>query len=171
MAESDAVVGLCPTTEANLGDGIFPAEPFVRAHGHFGVGSDSHVSVSPVEELRWLEYGQRLISERRNRLGRRGESVGLSLYQAALEGGARALGQPVGALDVGQRADLVVLDGDHPLLMGGVDTLLDRWLFAGSSAMVQDVMVGGQWRVRHGQHPGEADAARAFITALQGLQD
>jgi len=170
MAESNAVVGLCPTTEANLGDGIFPAEPFVKAHGHLGVGSDSHVSVSPVEELRWLEYGQRLLSERRNRLASRGESVGLSLYQSALEGGARALGQPVGAIAPGYRADLLVLDGDHPLLATAGDAVLDRWLFAGGDTMVRDVMVAGRWLVREGHHPGEAAAASAFVAALRGLQ-
>jgi len=171
MAESNVVVGLCPTTEANLGDGIFPAEPFVRAHGHLGVGSDSHVSVSPVEELRWLEYGQRLLSERRNRLASWGESVGMALYQSALEGGARALGQPVGAIAPGYRADLLVLDGEHPLLASAADKALDRWLFAGSETMVRDVMVAGRWLVRERHHPGEQAAAAAFLAALRGLQE
>ncbi|MFQ6018586.1 MAG: formimidoylglutamate deiminase, partial [Kiloniellaceae bacterium] len=100
LARSDAVAGLCPTTEANLGDGVFPAPAYLAAGGAFGIGSDSHVSVSPIEELRWLEYGQRLIHRRRNLLagGAAAPSVGALLYRGALGGGARALGRPIGRL-------------------------------------------------------------------------
>ncbi|HLQ85265.1 MAG TPA: formimidoylglutamate deiminase, partial [Salinisphaeraceae bacterium] len=97
IASSGAVAGLCPTTEANLGDGIFPAQDFFAAGGRLGIGSDSHVSVSVAEELRWLEYAQRLISQHRNRLATADmPSVGRFLYDQALAGGAQALGQPVG---------------------------------------------------------------------------
>ena len=107
MGHSEAVVGLCPTTEANLGDGIFPAQEFLAANGAFGVGSDSHVSVSALEELRWLEYGQRLKHERRNRLSNRPE-VADTLYTASLQGGAQAMGQHVGSIAAGKRATLKV---------------------------------------------------------------
>ncbi len=106
MARSGAVAGLCLTTEANLGDGIFPAVNFLAQGGRMGIGSDSHVSLSVVEELRWLEYGQRLRDQRRNRLyGANQPMVGRTLYDAALSGGAQALGQPVGELAVGKRSD------------------------------------------------------------------
>lgn len=171
LAESGAVVGLCPITEANLGDGLFAAREFLARGGRFGIGSDSQVSVSPVEELRWLEYGQRLRDRRRSRLAMEAQpALGQALYQAALAGGAQALGQPVGALQVGRRADLLVLDGESPYLAAASeDQLLDRWLFAGSDRQVRDVMVAGHWVVRHGRHVGEARSARAFARVLAEL--
>jgi formimidoylglutamate deiminase len=148
MGHSEAVVGLCPTTEANLGDGIFPAQEFIAANGCFGIGSDSHVSVSALEELRWLEYGQRLKHERRNRLSAPGKpEVADTLYAGALQGGAQALGKKIGAIEAGARADLVVLDGAHPMLAHvAPEKLLGRWLIGGNDAWVKGVMVGGTWR-------------------------
>ena len=168
MARSRAVAGLCPTTEANLGDGLFPAVEFMAEGGVLGIGSDSHVSLSVVEELRWLEYGQRLKHERRNRLYGANKHVAGHLYRASLQGGAQALGQKMGAIKVGHRADLVVLDGQHPLLahVGG-DDILGRWLFAGLNRMVKDVMVGGDWVVQDGRHGDEIEAGRAFAAAVK----
>ncbi|WP_165670217.1 formimidoylglutamate deiminase [Metapseudomonas otitidis] len=169
MARSGAVAGLCLTTEANLGDGIFPAVDFLARGGRLGIGSDSHVSVSVVEELRWLEYGQRLRDQRRNRLYRPEQpQVGRTLFDAALAGGAQALGQPVGALAVGSRADWIVLDGTDPYLATAEgDALLNRWLFAGGDRQVRDVMVGGRWVVRNGHHPAEEATAWAFAEVLR----
>lgn len=169
MARSGAVAGLCLTTEANLGDGIFPAVDFLAHGGRLGIGSDSHVSVSVVEELRWLEYGQRLRDQRRNRLHRPEQpQVGRTLFDAALAGGAQALGQPVGALAVGSRADWIVLDGTDPYLATAEgDALLNRWLFAGGDRQVRDVMVGGRWVVRNGHHPAEEATAWAFAEVLR----
>ncbi|MDI6529287.1 formimidoylglutamate deiminase [Pseudomonas otitidis] len=169
MAHSGAVAGLCLTTEANLGDGIFPAVDFLARGGRLGIGSDSHVSVSVVEELRWLEYGQRLRDQRRNRLYRPEQpQVGRTLFDAALAGGAQALGQPVGALAVGNRADWIVLDGTDPYLATAEgDALLNRWLFAGGDRQVRDVMVGGRWVVRNGHHPAEEATAWAFAEVLR----
>ena len=169
MARSGAVAGLCLTTEANLGDGIFPAVDFLSQGGRLGIGSDSHVSVSVVEELRWLEYGQRLRDQRRNRLYRPEQpQVGRTLFDAALAGGAQALGQPVGALAVGSRADWIVLDGTDPYLATAEgDALLNRWLFAGGDRQVRDVMVGGRWVVRNGHHPAEEATAWAFAEVLR----
>lgn len=170
MARSKAVAGLCPTTEANLGDGLFPAVEFLAAGGRLGIGSDSHVSLSVVEELRWLEYGQRLKHERRNRLHDAGKHVAGSLYRASLAGGAQALGQKIGALAPGHRADLIVLDGQHPLLVHvSGDDILGRWLFAGLNRMVKDVMVGGEWVVQDGRHGDELEAGRAFAEAVKAL--
>ncbi len=171
MARSGAVAGLCPSTEANLGDGIFPAVDFLAQGGRLGIGSDSHVSVNMSEELRWLEYGQRLRDQRRNRLYRNDQPlIGRSLYDAALAGGAQALGQPVGVLAVGKRADWLVLDGDDPYIAtASDDALLGRWLFAGSERQIRDVMVGGRWVVRDRQHAGEQASARAFARVLREL--
>ncbi|WP_448188353.1 formimidoylglutamate deiminase [Azospirillum sp. sgz301742] len=171
MAASGAVAGLCPTTEANLGDGLFPIRRFLDLGGRFGVGSDSHVTVSPSDELRWLEYGRRLSDERRNRLHAPGRpSVGGFLWDAALAGGAAALGHGTAGIAVGGRADLVVLDGAHPLLDGlSGDVALDRWIFAGDARLVRDVMAGGVWRVREGRHPQEDAAALGFKEAMRAL--
>ena len=171
MAKSRAIAGLCLTTEANLGDGIFPAVDFLAQGGRMGIGSDSHVSLSVVEELRWLEYGQRLRDQRRNRLyGAEQPMVGRTLYDAALDGGAQALGQPIGALEVGKRADWLVLDGNDPYLAtASGDGILNRWLFAGGDRQVRDVLVNGQWVVRGGQHAGEEESNRAFTQVLRDL--
>jgi formimidoylglutamate deiminase len=157
LANSGAVAGLCLTTEANLGDGIFPALDYSRNKGRFAIGSDSHVSVSPVEELRLLEYGQRLQKRRRTLLAGDGSpSVGTSLYRQALEGGAQALGVKSGAIKAGYRADLIVLDSNDPVLYGKRgDQILDAWVFAVQRPAVKDVMVGGQWQVCNGRHRDE----------------
>lgn len=171
MANSRAIAGLCLTTEANLGDGIFPAVDFLAQGGRMGIGSDSHVSLSVVEELRWLEYGQRLRDQRRNRLYRSDQPmVGRTLFDAALDGGAQALGQPIGRLEVGKRADWIVLDGNDPYLAtASEDGILNRWLFAGGDRQVRDVLVNGKWVVREGHHAGEEDSNRAFTQVLKDL--
>ena len=171
MAKSRAIAGLCLTTEANLGDGIFPAVDFLAQGGRIGIGSDSHVSLSVVEELRWLEYGQRLRDQRRNRLYRSDQPmVGRTLFDAALDGGAQALGQPIGRLEVGKRADWIVLDGNDPYLATATeDGILNRWLFAGGDRQVRDVLVNGKWVVRDGHHAGEEESSRAFTQVLRDL--
>ncbi len=168
LAKSGAVAGLCPTTEANLGDGVFPAPAYLAAGGAFGIGSDSHISVSPVEELRWLEYGQRLTLKARNLLagGAAASSVGARLYRLALAGGARALGRPSGRLAKGARADLVVIDETRPVLYGkSDDVLLDALVFAGNENPVRHVMVGGAWVVQDGRHAHEDEVFTAYKTA------
>ena len=173
MAHSGAVAGLCLSTEANLGDGIFPAVDYLALGGRMGIGSDSHVSLSVVEELRWLEYGQRLRDQRRNRLYRGDQPmVGRTLYDAALSGGAQALGQPIGELSVGKLADWLVLDGQDPYIATAEgDAILNRWLFAGGDRQVRDVMVNGQWVVRQGRHAQDEDSGRAFVEVLRQLLD
>jgi formimidoylglutamate deiminase len=173
LAASGAVAGLCPTTEANLGDGFFPLPLYRDAGGLWGIGSDSHVSVSPVEELRWLEYGQRLLARRRNvAIGSAGGSSGATLWRAALSGGARALRRPVGVLAPGCRADLIVLDADVPALAGKTDdALLDAVVFAGNVNPVRDVMAGGAWLVRDGRHSSEKSILRDYRAALARLTE
>ena len=172
LARSGVVAGLCPATEVNLGDGIFPATVFRAAGGTFGIGTDSHVATGVAEELRTLEYGQRLRDLGRNRLGAGpGTSVGRTLLEAALAGGARALGRPAGGLAPGRPADLVVLDGDDPMIATAQgDAVLDRWIFAlGGRPAVRDVMVGGVWRVRQGRHAADAAIDRRFAATLRRL--
>lgn len=171
LARSGAVAGLCPTTEANLGDGLFPAVEFLAAGGRFGIGSDSHISVSLIEELRWLEYGQRLFHHGRNLLAEGpGGSVGARLYREALAGGAQALGRPIGQIAPGYRADFLVLDGESPALAGkSGDRILDAMIFAGNVNPIRDVMVGGRWVVREGRHDGEEAVAAAFSRTLSAL--
>ncbi|HTW27956.1 MAG TPA: formimidoylglutamate deiminase [Acetobacteraceae bacterium] len=168
LAETGAVAGLCPTTEANLGDGIFPAASFRAAGGRFGIGSDSHISVSPVEELRWLEYAQRLVLRRRAVLANGPDRpTGRSLVEAAIAGGAQACGFAASGLVPGAPADLLVLDPADPLLAGRRgDALLDAFVFAGNRPLVRQVVVGGRVVVRDGHHPNESAAAADFMATL-----
>jgi formimidoylglutamate deiminase len=171
LARSGAIAGLCPTTEANLGDGIFPATRYIRAGGAIAIGSDSHISVSPAEDLRMLEYSQRLRDLTRNALaGGPGQSTGRSLHDAALAGGARSMAQPVGAIAPGHRADITVLDTGHPLLAGRAgDALLDTWIFAVGNAVVKDVLVGGRRVVVDRHHINEDEIAARFRAAVKRL--
>jgi formimidoylglutamate deiminase len=171
LAASGAVAGLCPTTEANLGDGLFPLADWLDAGGALGIGSDSHISVSPVEELRWLEYGQRLASRHRNVAARgAGKSVGETLWTAALAGGAQAAGMVPGMFAAGERADLLVLDDASPLLAARDElSVIDSFLFAGNTPLVRDVMVAGQWVVRDFRHRDEERIARDYRMAVEAL--
>lgn len=173
IAASGAVAGLCPTTEANLGDGLFPLKEFLAADGVLGIGSDSHISVSPVEELRWLEYGQRLTSRHRNiAVSESSNSVGETLWGDALFGGARAAGVALGALEAGEgaRADLIVLDEHAPALLGREAThLLDSFVFSGNRNLVRDVMVNGRWCVRDGRHRDAARIAERYAATLRRI--
>jgi formimidoylglutamate deiminase len=170
LARSGAVAGLCPGTEADLGDGLFPLAEYLQEGGALGVGSDSQVAASAPDELRLLELGQRLAHTRRNVAADRdgvGRHTGRRLWEAACAGGARAVGQPVGALLAGARCDLVVLDPRHPRLAGhGPETVLDALVLGGAAGSVCDVLVGGEPVVREGRHV-RRDAIRAgFDRAL-----
>jgi formimidoylglutamate deiminase len=171
LARSGAVAGLCPTTEANLGDGIFAATDFRKAGGALAIGSDSHVTVSPAEDLRLLEYSQRLRDQTRNALAAGpGQSTGRSLLDAALRGGAVSMGQTVGAIAPGSRCDIVVLDDEHPLLWSRTgDAALDTWIFSGGNALVKDVFVAGRHLVKDRRHINEEAIASRFCAALRRL--
>ena len=167
-----ATVGLCPMTEANLGDGIFDFIPWFEAGAPWGIGGDSHVSVSPFEELRALEYSQRLM--RRVRVVASEENrpdVAANLWNGAAAGGARAVGQPAGALAKGCRADFVVLQGDDLDFEGlHAPDCLGVAMFSGNSNRVRDVFVAGRPVVERGRHPDEEDTAAAFRAALRRLR-
>lgn len=146
IAGSGATVVLCPTTEANLGDGLFPLRDYLDAGGRWGIGSDSHISVSPVEELRWLEYGQRLVSRHRNIAVGASESVGETLLGGALAGGGNVTG-----FDASD--DWVELDPEAPALVGATaEDVVDRWVFSGNRPAVETVCIDGQMLVSGGRH-------------------
>ena len=174
LVAADAVVCVSISTEANLGDGIFDAAGFLNMNGRICVGSDSQATVSPAEELRWLEYEQRLRKKRRGVLAAKDEShVGTRLWRDAAENGARALGQPVGRIAVGCRADWLVLDAQHPSMAGALaDGALDRLLFAGAAQAIRDVMVGGRWVIKGGHHAADerlrADFGRIMVNLNAG---
>lgn len=172
IANSNAVVGICPSTEANLGDGFFTLPDYIAQGGRFGIGSDSHVSQSPVEELRWLEYGQRLRLQRRNIASTADHpNVGNFLYQASLQGGAQASGRRVGQLKVGMRADVLVLDANHPNLSNiSSVNIVNTWLFSGNDNLVRDVLVGGKWQVKNSRHLHQAAIEDRFKKTMQQLR-
>ncbi|MDE2306145.1 MAG: formimidoylglutamate deiminase [Gammaproteobacteria bacterium] len=171
IASSGAVICIATTTEANLGDGFFDARAYARAGGRWCIGSDSHIGIDPSEELRWLEYEQRL--RRRRRIALAGEEephVGTHLWRTAAQGGARALGQPVGEIAVGRRADWLVLDPDHPALAGASpQAALDHLVFGGGRAAIRDCVVAGQWVVADGRHALEQPSSGAFSALMQRL--
>ena len=165
IARSGATVAICPTTEANLGDGLFPLRAFLDAGGHWGIGSDSHVSVSPVEELRWLEYGQRLVTRRRNiAVSAQQPSTGELLYGQALQGGLQACGQADAAHDV------VVLDAEAPALAGATAAdLFDRVVFGGNRGLVAETHVAGRCLVSRGRHRDREAVAQRYGQAMRVL--
>jgi formimidoylglutamate deiminase len=172
LAASGAVAGLCPTTEANLGDGIFRASVYLADGGICGVGTDSNIQIDAAAELRQLEYSQRLHHRSRNVLARyEGESTGHRLYTVALAGGAQALSQSVGAIEPNRRADIVILDANHPDLAVRSGHWLDSFLFVGGRRLIGSVIAGGEIVVeggRHRQHDAISAAYRRTIARLVG---
>jgi formimidoylglutamate deiminase len=175
MAASGAVVGLCPITEANLGDGVFPAPAFLGLNGRFGIGSDSNILLDGAEELRILEYSQRLTHRARNVLASaEGRSTGRSLFDQAAAGGARALhadqGPRMGAIKAGASADIVSLNANHPALaQRHEDEILDSWIFASGRAVVDCVWRAGVKVVNNGRHYRREALLARYCRTLQGL--
>jgi formimidoylglutamate deiminase len=170
IAARGAVAGLCPITEANLGDGVFPAAAFVAEGGRFGVGSDSNVRIDAAEELRLLEYGQRLTGRARNLLAAEpGASTGGALYRGALAGGAAALGQGLAGLAVGASTDFVALDAEQLDLAGrSGDALLDGHVFGGGG-WPKAVWRAGRQVVADGRHVGREAIAARYRRTLERL--
>jgi formimidoylglutamate deiminase len=172
LAQRGAVAGLCLTTEANLGDGLFPAHDYLEAGGAFGIGSDSHIGVDWRAELRLLEYGQRLVRRQRNVLASRQTAyVADRLFRGALAGGARATGRAVGELVLGARADWIVLDPQHPNLAEQTpDTWLSSIVFCEhGETPVLNVYVGGEQVVHQRRHRDEARLYADYRNALAHL--
>lgn len=171
LAASGAVAGLCPSTEANLGDGVFDAAAYLAAGGAWGIGSDSHASVDPAEELRLLEYTQRLARQQRNLLASDTQRhVGDRLWLGAVSGGARASGRSIRGLAVGEQADFIVLDGGGLLAGLAPAQALASHVFANQRASaVRDVWVGGIQRVHGGEHALARVAGERFVAARNAL--
>ncbi|MFZ5691041.1 MAG: formimidoylglutamate deiminase [Pseudomonadota bacterium] len=172
LGQSGAVAGLCPLTEGSLGDGIFNGEAYLGANGRFGIGTDSNIQVDASAELRQLEYSQRLKARARNVMTmKEGESTGRSLYMRALAGGAQALGQPIGALAPGYRADIVVLDADHPDLAGATsdDMRLDIFIFSAGRSLIRTVIASGKPVVEQGRHFARDTIAQSYRSTVARL--
>jgi formimidoylglutamate deiminase len=171
-AASGAVAGICPSTEANLGDGIFDMPAWQSAGGRWGLGSDSHATVSAAEELMVLEYSQRLQTRQRNVLATAGQpDTATAMLLAAVAGGAQAAGRPVAGLAVGQQADFVMLDARHLALDGlnGPDALSAHVFASHRTSAVQAVWVGGEQRISAGRHGLHGAAAQAFVAARRQI--
>jgi formimidoylglutamate deiminase len=171
FAASGAVAGLCPITEANLGDGVFDARRFLNANGRFGIGSDSNVLIGVADELRQLEYSQRLARRERNVLGQANGSTGRRLFDEAQQGGAQALGAGPAGIAAGHAADFVSLDAGHPTLAGKRgDAILDAWIFA-KGGKVDCVWARGRKLVEGGRHHLRDATVAAFRTVMTELAD
>ena len=172
LAQSRAVVGLCPITEANLGDGIFACNGFASAGGVFGIGTDSNISISLAEELRLLEYGQRLRDRARARVTTPGSSVGRTLFDQACAGGSQAAARESGIIEAGCWADLVSLDTRSEVLAGAEgDSILDTFIFAGGNRVVKDVWVAGRQVVRDGRHVRRNRIVAAYRSTVAALRN
>ena len=171
LTATGASVCVSISTEANLGDGFFDTARFLKAGGRLCVGSDSQSTVSPAEELRWLEYQQRLRKKQRGVLATKLEPhVGTRLWRDAAQHGAQALGQPAGAIEVGRRADWVVLDPKHASMVGAAaDAALDHLLFSGGEAAIRDVMVAGRWVIKDRRHKAEDESLARFAGLMHTL--
>jgi formiminoglutamate deiminase len=170
LARSGAVAGLCPVTEANLGDGIFNGECFVNAGGRYGIGTDSNIRVSVAEELRQLEYAQRLHVGQRNVMAAASGSTGRALFEAALAGGAAALGSTPVGLRIGAAADIVTLkSGYATLVVADYDAMLDGWIFAGGNDLIDSVWVRGEQLVAGGCHRLRDAVRKRFNAAMKRL--
>lgn len=170
LAKSKAIAGLCPITEANLGDGIFQAVAYGQAGGRFGIGSDSCILIDLPDELRTLEYSQRLRDQRRVRLAPTGKSVGGHLYRQAARGGAQALQQNGGAIKAGAPASFIALDPDLPAFIGrNKDAILDGWIFASAQSTVQQVWVNGKQVVKGSYHIDSQAITKCYADTLISL--
>ncbi|NOZ43102.1 MAG: formimidoylglutamate deiminase [Alphaproteobacteria bacterium] len=171
VATAGAVVSLCPSTEANLGDGLFPLAPFLDAGGRVAIGSDSNSLIDPIEESRWLEYGARLHGRRRNIAAHDQEPhTGTALFSAIQRGGAQALGQKTGMITVGQRADIMVVDDRADSLCAlAENNILDALIFAGNRHDIRHVMVAGTWVITDRHHPREDDIRENYQKTVRRL--
>lgn len=172
MAASKSIAGICTSTEGNLGDGFFELPDYIAANGRFGIGTDSHASQGVVEEIRWLEYGQRLKMQARNIASVKGQRrVADYLWQQCLLGGAQASGRAVGSLEVGKRADMIIFDDQHPNLQcSAVEDVLSSVVFTGNDNLIRDVFVGGVQVVENGKHRDQANITANYVTCMQQLR-
>ncbi len=172
LAKTGAVAGLCPITESSLGDGIFDGVRYLNAGGIIGVGSDSNIRISLSEELRTLEYSQRLRDKSRAALATPEKSTARRLFDAVAKGGAQAAGRNAGRIEVGALADLMALDGTAVDLIGRTgDTILDTYVFAGDDRMVRDVWSAGRHVVTEGRHIAHDTITGRYRKVMEQLKE
>lgn len=170
LAATGAVAGLCPITEANLGDGIFDGTGWIQAGGRFGVGTDSNISITLAGELRMMEYSQRLRDRARNRMNPGAGSLGEALFIQAVRGGAQALDRDAGRIETGRLADLVALDTTRPDLAAlPPERIMDGLVFACESLPLTDLWSAGRHRVRGGIHVAREAITRRWLRAVSAL--
>lgn len=170
LARAGVVAGLCPITESSLGDGIFDGVRWLEEGGAFGVGSDSDIRISLAEELRTLEYSQRLRDHSRAMLATPERSTGRRLFEDAAIGGARAAGRGTGRIEAGQWADLLALDTGHVDLEGrDGDSLLDTFVFTGDNRMIGDVWSAGRHMVKKGRHVRREAIEQRYRSCMRDL--
>lgn len=172
LAHSGAVAGLCPVTEANLGDGIFNGVEYAGRKGHYGVGTDSNIQISLCAELRTLEYSQRLKHGKRALMSQAGQSCGAALYESTLLGGSLALGRPSGAIAPGNCADILALDSDseHLAYCQG-DEILDTFIFSGDNSLVSDVWAAGRHVVTEGRHVNRQSIQERYVKTKKKIME
>ncbi len=169
VSASGAGVILCPSTEGNLGDGIFRLPDFHRKRGNFTIGSDSHIGISPIEEIRWMDYQHRLLGHRRNATGNM-FNAGEDLYERVVSAGWKAAGID-GSLKNGNSLSVVVLDSEHPLLYGAKEeNLVNTWIYHGDRSMIDKVISGGKVHVEKGKHNKETPFRHAFSSVIRNLK-
>ena len=172
LAATGAVAGLCPITESSLGDGIFDGQRWIEAGGRLGIGSDSNIRIALTEELRTLEYSQRLRDTARAVLASREKSTGRMLYDAAADGGATAAGRDTGAIRVGLWADLAAVSLENTVMAGRRgDEMLDSLIFAGHDGLIRDLWSAGRHVVQDGRHVEHDRISRDYIQCVKRLQD
>lgn len=172
LAATGAVAGLCPITESSLGDGIFDGVRYAAANGRFGIGSDSNIRISLAEELRTLEYSQRLRDKGRALLATADKSTGRVLFDGACAGGSQAAARKCGTIEPGRLADLVSLDAGNPDLAGrSGDTVLDSFIFAGGDNLVSDVWAAGRHCVHEGNHLARGRIIQRYIDTIGSLNN
>ncbi|MBL4916406.1 formimidoylglutamate deiminase [Szabonella alba] len=171
LARSGAVAGLCPITESSLGDGIFDGVSYAAQGGVWGIGSDSNIRIALAEELRTLDYSQRLRDRSRAALALPGKSTGRVLFEAAAQGGAQAAGRDAGRIETGRLADLVALDCTGPDMAGRRgDTALDSYIFAGDDRIISDLWSAGRHLVHEGRHARHEAITAAYVATVTRLR-
>ncbi|PCI49586.1 MAG: formimidoylglutamate deiminase [Alphaproteobacteria bacterium] len=172
LAKSGATASICTTTEANLGDGFFPLKKYLDKGGKISIGSDGNSMINPLEEIRWLEYGARLCEQKRNiAASQNNPHTGSALYDAIQKGGAQALGQKTGTIEVGRRADIMVLDGADILLNQVPEkNILDAAIFSCQHNIVKHVMVAGNWCIQDRQHHAQEEITAGYMKTVTRLR-
>ena len=171
LAATGAVAGLCPITESSLGDGTFDGVRWAGQGGRLAIGSDSNIRIALSEELRTLEYSQRLRDHTRAAFATEGMSTGRRLFELVLRGGAQAAGRRTGRLEAGHWADMLALDTTSVILRGfGGDTVLDAWTFAGDDGLVSEVWSAGRHKVRQGRHVARTEIVADYVKTIDALK-